>query len=95
MKTIITPFILMACLCACIIIPATSARADESIFAHSNLVAWCIVPYDTKKRGPEERAVMLDRLGIKKLAYDWRAEHVPTFDAEVAAMKRHGVELTA
>src|SRR5262249_12984984 len=28
-------------------------------------------------------------------AYDWRAEHIPTFDAEVAAMKRHGIEMTA
>lgn len=26
---------------------------------------------------------MLERLGIKKIAYDFRAEHVPTFDAEV------------
>ena len=26
----------------------------------------------------EERAAMLERLGIRRLAYDWRAEHVPT-----------------
>lgn len=38
---------------------------------------------------------MLDRLGIKRFAYDYRAEHVSTFDAEVAAIKRHGIELTA
>ena len=38
---------------------------------------------------------MLERLGIEKLAYDWRDEHIPTFDAEVAALKRHGVEMTA
>jgi sugar phosphate isomerase/epimerase len=73
--------------------PATPAATG--LFARTNLVAWCIVPFDTKKRGPEERGRMLERLGLKKLAYDWRAEHVPTFDAEVAAMKRHGVELTA
>lgn len=64
-------------------------------FARTNLVAWCIVPFDSQKRGPEERAAMLDRLGVKRLAYDWRAEHIPTFDAEVAAMRQHGVEITA
>ena len=71
-----------------------SAAAQE-VFARSNLVAWCIVPFDAKKRGSEERAQMLDRLGIKRLAYDYRAEHIPTFDAEVEATKRHGIELTA
>ena len=28
-------------------------------------------------------------LGLRRLAYDWRAEHIPTFDEEVAAMKPH------
>jgi len=72
-----------------------SAAAAQDVFARSNLVAWCIVPFDAKKRGPEERAQMLERLEIKRLAYDYRAEHIPTFDAEVEAAKRHGIELTA
>jgi sugar phosphate isomerase/epimerase len=38
---------------------------------------------------------MLQRLGITKLAYDWRDEHVPTFDAEIEAMRRHHIEITA
>lgn len=38
---------------------------------------------------------MLVRLGIRQLAYDWRAEHVPTFDAELEALKRHNIRLTA
>ena len=63
--------------------------------AQTNLVAWCIVPFDSQKRGPEERAQMLERLGIRRLAYDYRAEHIPTFDAEIAALKKHGIELTA
>jgi sugar phosphate isomerase/epimerase len=93
MKT--TSFVLAVCLGASLVFPAASARADQDIFAHDNLVAWCIVPFDAKKRGPEERAAMLEKLGIKKLAYDWRAEHIPAFDAEVAALKRHGAEMTA
>lgn len=77
--------------------PAAPARAaaDDGLFAPSNLVAWCIVPFDAKKRGPEERARMLDRLGLKRLAYDWRNEHISTFDLEVETMKRHGIEITA
>ena len=38
---------------------------------------------------------MLEKLGIRRLAYDYRAEHVPTFDAEMAALKKHHVELLA
>ncbi len=70
-------------------------QADEGLFAQENLVAWCIVPFDAKKRDPEERAQMLVRLGIRKLAYDWRDEHVPSFDAECEAMKRHGITIEA
>jgi|SRR5579883_2207687 len=73
---------------------ADPAPADR-LFARDNLVAWCVVPFDGKKRGPEERAAMLADLGFKKFAYDWRAEHLPTFDREVAALKKHGIELTA
>ena len=51
------------------------------------------MPFDSKKRTPEERAAMLQKLGFKHFAYDWRAEHIPTFDAEVEALKRHGVSL--
>ena len=69
--------------------------ATPGLFDRENLVAWCIVPFDSKKRGPEERAAMLERLKISQLAYDWRAEHVPTFDAELGALKRHNIKLTA
>lgn len=86
---------LLFALCTLIMVIPPAARAAQDIFAHDNLVAWCIVPFDAKKRGPEERAAMLDRLGIKRLAYDWRQEHVPTFEAEIDATKAHGIELTA
>lgn len=71
------------------------AGAATDLFVRSNLMAWCIVPFDEKKRGPEERAAMLERLGLRRFAYDYRAEHVPTFDAELEALRRHGIELTA
>jgi sugar phosphate isomerase/epimerase/cytochrome c2 len=78
---------------------ATTAQespvAPEKLFARDNLVAWCIVPFDSQKRGPAERAAMLKKLGFTKFAYDYRAEHIPTFDAEVEALKKQGIELTA
>jgi azurin len=68
---------------------------DLSLFRRENLVAWCIVPFDAKKRGPEERAAMLQRMGLRHYAYDYRAEHVPQFDAEIEAAKKHGVSVDA
>jgi sugar phosphate isomerase/epimerase len=88
-------FLCGAGLSAFAVTPAVAAAAEEDIFATNNLVAWCIVPFDAKKRGPEQRAQMLDRLGLKRLAYDWRDEHIPTFDQEVETMQRHGIEITA
>jgi len=77
-------------------LPALAAAANApDLFARSNLVAWCIVPFDAKKRGPEERAAMLEKLGFQLFAYDYRAEHIPTFDAEMEALKRHHIRLLA
>src|SRR5262245_31691249 len=69
--------------------------AARDLFARENLIAWCIVPFDAKKRGPEARAEVLQRLGFKHFAYDWRADHIPTFDAEVEALQKRGVSLDA
>src|SRR6266581_331716 len=82
----------------CHLVAANSTRSKPNsyeLFAPSNLVAWCIVPFDAKKRGPEERAAMLEKLGFKLFAYDYRAEHIPTFDAEMKALERHHVALFA
>ncbi len=38
---------------------------------------------------------MLQRLGFVNFAYDWRDENIPTFDAEVDAMKGHDVTIRA
>lgn len=65
------------------------------MFQRGKMAAWCIVPFDSVKRGPVQRAEMLNRLGITRLAYDWRAEHIPTFEAEVDAMTSHGIEISA
>jgi hypothetical protein len=94
------PPLIVGSLLLLLVITPGRARADAGLpepglFARTNLVAWCIVPFDARKRGPEERAVMLSRLGIRRMAYDWREEHIATFHDEVAACRRHGIDLTA
>lgn len=68
--------------------------ADRANLQREQLVAWCVVPFDAARRGPEQRAQMLEDLGLRNLAYDWREEHVPTWDAEIDALNRHQIELT-
>ena len=60
-----------------------------------NLVAWCIVPFDSKERSPEERASMVAGLGLKRVAYDWREKHVAEFEREIIAYKENGIEFFA
>ena len=74
---------------------AADVAEPKSIFAKDNLVAWCIVPFDAKNRGPEERAEMLNRLGITKVAYDWRQQHIPTFEEEILQYKKHNLDFFA
>ena len=68
---------------------------SKSVFDKDNLVAWCIVPFDPSERNPQQRAEMLERLGIKKVAYDWRDKHIPTFEEEILQYKKHGLEYFA
>src|ERR687895_2803303 len=74
-------------------LPAPLATETNSVFRRDNLVAWCIVPFDAKQRGPKQRAEMLARLGIKRVAYDWRDHHIPEWDEELAQYKAHEIEL--
>lgn len=72
-----------------------SPDLDLTPFARDRLVAWCIVPFDGKKRGPAERAAMVKRLGLRRVAYDWRAEHVESFEEEILRYREHDLEFFA
>lgn len=76
-----------------------SRKADAftpyGLFSTNNLTAWCIVPFDARKRNSEERAAMLESLGLRLFAYDYRAEHIPTFDKEIEACRQRGVTVAA
>ncbi len=70
------------------------AQTPEN-FKRENLVAWCIVPFDAKKRDAHDRASMLKELGLRRSAYDWRQEHVPFFEDEIEQYKAFGIEYFA
>jgi sugar phosphate isomerase/epimerase len=65
------------------------------LFSKDNLVAWCIVPFDSMERTPLQRAQMLRDLGIKQLAYDWRIKHLETFPEEIKALRDHKIKLAS
>ncbi len=75
--------------------PKESNQTENAsfLFDKSNLVAWCIVPFDSKERSPEERAAMLQELGISQLAYDWRKKHLPTFETELEMLDKYNIDL--
>ncbi|MCR9207595.1 MULTISPECIES: hypothetical protein [Rhodopirellula] len=75
--------------------PVADDDATSNILRQENLVAWCIVPFDAAERTPAERARMLRALGIRRSAYDWRAEHVSTFEQEILEYRKHGIEFFA
>ena len=92
MKKILSLFILLAILSGC---QQKEQAKSTTMFDKENLIAWCIVPFDAKGRSPKERADMLDELGISKLAYDYRDEHLPSFIEEIGVLEEHGIDLSA
>ena len=93
------PSLLLLLMCCWMVLPCGLTFAVDSdvnaMFKRDRLVAWCIVPFDARKRTPKQRAEMVNRLGMSRVAYDWRAEHVPTFEEEVEQYKKHGIEFFA
>ncbi len=86
------PLLLLSILC----LSSINLRAETpDNFKTENLIAWCIVPFDAKKRNPSERSEMLVRLGLKRCAYDWRNEHVASFAEEIAQYKKHDIDYFA
>ncbi len=73
----------------------SSTNGKSRLFSMDNLTAWCIIPYDSQDRSPLERASMLRELGFRKMAYDWRAQHLPHFPEEIRVLRDHDIELAA
>jgi len=74
---------------------ALTATSRVDVFARQNLLAWSFIPFDSAHRGPIERAEMLHRLGITKLAYDGRPSDFLNFSQDLAALRTHNITLQA
>jgi len=69
--------------------------SGDLLFEKAYLVAWCIVPFDSENRSPQERAGMLNDLGLTHFAYDYRDEHIASFKQEIETLKEHHIDLSA
>ena len=87
--------VLLVITSVCLTAWADEPAATPDNFNRDRLVAWCIVPFDAKQRGPEARAIMVQGLGMTRVAYDWRDVHVPTFEEEILQYKKHNIEFFA
>ena len=74
---------------------ALRITGQESMLAPTNLLAWCIVPYDSLNRTPAERLAMLKRIGFTQYAWDWRQKHLKELPEEIKLSRESGVQLRA
>lgn len=94
--------ILILCLSYTLTMQTTAAEPGDSgktpvsggLWARQNLFAWG-ASVDSHSRSPEDLARMLERLGFTKIAYGWETKDIPTFDEQIEAFKRHGIEIIA
>lgn len=93
-------FYLLSCSCllsfmfSCQISQDSEPEAESAIDKHQ-LLAWCIVPYDSEERGPSERIQMLEELGFSQYAYDWRQRHLSTFAEEIQLARQADIDIAA
>ena len=92
-----TKKVLVFAILALLVINSAEAqsKAARNLFSERNLIAWCIVPFDSKNRNPGERIQMLKGLGLSRYAYDWRHQHLDSFASEIEVARKNGIEMTA
>jgi len=96
MKRLLTPLV-FAILGNFLVLGALHAqtKASRRLFDQKNLIAWCIVPFDSTNRNPEERIAMLKQLDFSQYAYDWRHQHLESFASEIEISRREHVTMAA
>lgn len=59
------------------------------------LLAWGLLRHDAGQRSPAERAILLDDLGIRNIALDWRYDDLGRLDTEWSALRARKIGMTA
>ena len=86
---------LICCIAPVVIRAAPPDQPTPPNWKVDRLVAWCIVPFDARHRSPAERADMIQRLGMRRVAYDWRQQHIVEFEEEIQQYQRRDIEFFA
>lgn len=86
-------------------VPPGDHKQSVSLWAKEKVHAWELPTWDLVKRTPDERARVLEQLGVRHYAYlpmadshgetpDWNTSQLDV-DAEITAMQKHGIEIRA
>ena len=94
-KIVSKPLVVVALIALMMPLIVYPQNRKKSLFDKDNLVAWCIVPFDNQHRNPAQRIQMLKDLGFTKYAYDWRTQHVPSFDEEISLANSADIKIVA
>ena len=70
-------------------------RSNQLDIGMDQLYAWCIVPFDSKERSPQERIEMLSRLQFEQYAYDWREQHLDEMATEWELALENDIEVSS
>ena len=96
MKTMKHKLVLIYVLAATLVYSCKPQYTDNmKMLETEQLIAWCVVAFDANERTPEDRALMLKDLGMKRLAYDYRDRHLPDFEKEISILADNDIELCA
>lgn len=92
MKNISAYFLMISILVVLIMNCTTKTKNTLDM---NNYFAWCIVPFDNQNRTPEQRMEMLNELGFKSYAYDWRQKHLPEMAHELDLAQKNKITVNA
>lgn len=92
MQLILNKYSLFFCGLGLLLLAACGSPTEQH-FKADNTFAWCIVPFDSKERSPEERLDMLQDLGITSYAYDWREKHLDEMATEIQLAADREIEI--
>jgi hypothetical protein len=85
----------MTILAACLLLIQCKNNRNDYVMDMDRVFAWCIVPFDSMQRTPQQRIEMLKELGIKKYAYDWRDKHLDEMVGEWKLARENQIEVSA
>ncbi|WP_084104595.1 hypothetical protein [Demequina sp. NBRC 110056] len=73
--------------------PAQTPAGQGACAERAQIAAARIVAYDFPDRTPAERAAMLERIGLTRIVWDWREDHMLRFEEEMDALAARRIDV--